>query len=191
MLKNKCLYPVVLFLVFILVFCSKPHYNKVTDCIYIENGLNMDEVNTAQNYLDCMPECIRTKFTDGGWKIIIARKIGRGRQYDVAGHTSIEDKTVYIVSGHVYDCLLHEFAHIYLDEHPYGDDFLEVFEKEAKAMVTAYFSDFDYYYTDPVEFYCTAWTVVNFRKKDYLGVAPQTFAYFTDLFNRLYGIEEA
>lgn len=194
MLKRRYLY-LACILILLLDICyikifARPYYNKVTDYIYTENGINSNEVDCAEQYLSCMPECIQTKFTDGGWKIVIVNNIGRYNQNTIAGHTSIEDKTVYIAANYLYDCLLHEFAHIYLDEHPYGDDFLEIYEKEAKAIVTAYYSNFDYYYTDPVEFYCTAWTIVNFRKEDYLGVAPETFAYFTDLFNRLYGTEQ-
>ena len=84
---------------------------------------------------------------------------------------------------------MHEFAHIYLHDHPFGDDFKEIYESEAKDMIVAYYGeDSEYDYSDITEFYCSAWNIVIWMKQDTYDAAPQTFAYFNDLFDEIYGL---
>ena len=56
-----------------------------------------------------------------------------------------------------------------------------------KDMMIAYYGDdSEYKYSDITEFYCSAANVVYWCKEDQFGVAPKTFAYFTELFEDLY-----
>lgn len=168
-------------------FLPDTSYNKVSDYIYAQDNISDNEINQVATYISYMPPVIRNKFTDGDWKVYITNDI----ESKVVGRTVIEDKIVYIKTGFVNQELLHEFFHIYLYEHPFADDFKNIYEEEAEQMMKAYYGDDSKYkYSDITEFYCSAANVVYWIKEDTSGVAPKSFAYFTDLFNKLYSEEQ-
>ena len=190
--KQKVLNSIIIFLCVVLVsfiligvLNSKKDYIKVTDHIYIEEGLNRESADTIQQYIDILPQCIKQYFIDeGDWKVCVVNSLPNM----IKGQTVIEEKCVYIVSGYEYDLLLHEFAHIYLHKNPFDGDFEEIYKQEAKAMIEAYYGmDSEYHYSNSTEFYCTAWNIVYMMQgNDQFGVAPKTFDYFSTLFNELY-----
>lgn len=186
----KVAYAIAFFFLLIGVvkhFFPDTSYNKVSDYIYAQDNISDNEINQVATYISYMPPVIRNKFTDGDWKVYITNDI----ESKVVGRTVIEDKIVYIKTGFVNQELLHEFFHIYLYEHPFVDDFKNIYEEEAEQMMKAYYGDDSKYkYSDITEFYCSAANVVYWVKEDTSGVAPKSFAYFTDLFNKLYSEEQ-
>lgn len=161
---------------------SSDKYQQVTEHVYAENNLNTDIV---QHYIDILPECLKQHFTgDGDWKVYVVSSLPD----NVKGQTVIEDKSVYIVSGYEFDLLLHEFAHVYLHENPLGSEFEKIYEEEALQMIEAYWGTAsEYHYSNSIEYYCTAWNIVfTLGGNDTMDVAPKTFSYFTELFNKLY-----
>lgn len=167
-------------------FLPDTSYSQVSDYVYAQDNISNDEINQVATYISYMPPAIRDKFTDEDWKVYITNDI----ESKVVGRTVIEDKVVYIKTGFVNQELVHEFFHIYLHEHPLADDFKDIYEEEAEKMMKAYYGDdSEYKYSDVTEFYCSAANVVYWIKEDSSGVAPKTFAYFTDLFNKLYSEE--
>lgn len=159
-------------------------YKQASDHVYIQDDIENDEVNKAETYIDNLPPVLKAKFTDDDWKVYIAKDI----KDKVVGRTVIEDKIVYIRSGFIDQELVHEFYHIYLQEHPFNKDFEELWESEGKAMMEAYFgNDSEYKYSDATEFYCSAAGVVyGMNGYDRLDAAPKTFEYFNNLFSELY-----
>lgn len=159
-------------------------YKQASDHVYTKGNIKAEDVSNVENCIDCLPPVLRTKFLEEGWNVYITNNI----EGKVVGKTVIEDKAVYIKAEYIHQELMHEFYHIYLHEHPIGDDFKELYESEAKDMMLAYFGeDSEYKYSDITEFYCSAAGVVGvLQGVDKLNVAPKTFAYFTELFNKLY-----
>lgn len=159
-------------------------YEQASDHIYTKGNIKSEDVALAENFIEILPPVIKTKFLEEGWIVCITNNI----EGKVVGRTVLEDKAVYIKAEYIHQELMHEFYHIYLHEHPVGDDFKELYESEAKDMMLAYFrEDSEYKYSDITEFYCSAAGVVYLLEGvDKLNVAPKTFAYFTELFNKLY-----
>lgn len=193
--KQRILNSIIIILCIVLVsiisigvlknISSKNDYLQVYDHIYIEEGLNKESADVIRQYIDILPQCIKQHFIgEGDWKVYVVTSLPD----KIKGQTVIEDKCIYIVSGYEFDILLHEFAHIYLHENPYSEDFVDIYNTEAKAMIEAYYgTDSEYHYSNPTEFYCSAWNIVYMMQgNDEYGVAPKTFAYFSTLFNKLY-----
>lgn len=159
-------------------------YKQASDHVYTKGNIKAEDVSKVENCIDCLPPVLKTKFLEEGWIVCITNNI----EGKVVGRTVLEDKAVYIKAEYIHEELVHEFYHIYLYEHPIGDDFKELYESEAKDMMLAYFGDdSEYKYSDVTEFYCSAAGVVGMLQGvDKLNVAPKTFAYFTELFNKLY-----
>ena len=143
-----------------------------------------ENIDLVQSYIDNLPDCIQKHFVDGGeWKVYIVNSMPNG----VKGRVVVEEKAVYIVSGYELDHLYHEFAHIYLHNNPLDDEFKAIYEEEAEQMIKAYYGDEMYSASNPTEFFCSAWNIVYTTSgHDVEGVAPKTFAYFVELFGRLY-----
>ena len=160
------------------------NYIKATDHIYYSVGVNDEEVAEVQSYIDSLPQCIQKDFVGDGRGVVY---LVDSLPDKIKGQAVAEDKAVYIVSGYERDHLYHEFAHLYLHDNPFGDDFEKIYEEEAKQMITAYFGDEEYQYSNSTEFYCTAWNIVfTLGGNDVYDVAPKTFEYFTNLFIELY-----
>ena len=177
-------------LVFSLVGCAKTTVNLQEDCkqatehIYCPENISQENIDLVQSYIDNLPDCIKKHFVDGGeWKVYIVNSMPNG----VKGRVVVEEKAVYIVSGYELDHLYHEFAHIYLHNNPLDDEFEAIYEEEAEQMIKAYYGDEMYSASNPTEFFCSAWNIVYTTSgHDVEGVAPKTFAYFVELFGRLY-----
>lgn len=193
--KQKVLNSIIIILCVVLVsiiligvfksISSKKDYIQVSDHIYIEEGLSKENADTIQQYIDILPQCLKQYFiSEGDWSVYLVTSLPD----KIKGQTIIEEKRVYIVSGYEFDCLLHEFAHIYLHENPYNEDFIDIYNAEAQVMIEAYYGmESEYHYSNPVEFYCTAWNIVYMMQgNDEFGIAPKTFDYFSSLFNEIY-----
>lgn len=182
---------IVLFL--IILYQNMPKtifYDKVSENVYVEDGVDKEGVDYIQQTIARMPDVIKEKFTDGGWNVIVKKsEIADGYEKTVIGETIKEEKTVYVLEGWEGISLIHEFGHIYLDEHPYDDKFLEIYEKEAKSLIDAYDFGESYYSSDSVEYFCEAWKLVLIHREEVKEVAPETYEYFADLFDELYGVE--
>lgn len=173
-----------------LVGCSKTTVHVKEDCvkatehIYCAESVSQEEVDLVQSYINNLPECIQKHFVDdGAWNVYIVESMPDG----VKGSVVVEENAVYIVSGYELDHLNHEFAHIYLHNHPLDDKFQAIYEEEAQQMIKAYYGDEMYSASNATEFFCSAWNIVyTMGGYDSEGVAPKTFAYFVDLFSSLY-----
>ena len=160
-------------------------YTQVTDHIYLEKGIDASEADLIQQYIDILPECIQQYFVgDGEGKVYVVSSLPS----NIKGRTYPDTKEVYIVVGYEFDCLLHEFAHIYLADNPFDSSFEDIYNEESEGLINAYWGTASqYHYSNPTEYYCTAWNIVYMMQgNDELGVAPKTFEYFTNLFNEIY-----
>lgn len=194
MSKLKLLDKIIVFLSLVLVVTigtlivkasSNREYIQITKHIYIEEGIDKNKADIVQQYIDILPECIKQYFTGNeiGKVYVVSSLDG-----DVKGHCEYDTKEIWIVADYEFDCLLHEFAHIYLHQKGVSADFVDIYNEEAKSMIEAYWgTSSEYHYSNPEEFYCTAWNIVfTMQGTDKLDVAPKTFAYFSDLFDELY-----
>jgi hypothetical protein len=162
--------------------------SQVNDYIYTQGKVDSDTISQVEQYISVQPEVIKNKFLDDGWKVVILDKNYEG---NIAGHTDVTTKTVYINGVYINPEFLHELAHIYLDEYGMDDDFQAIYDSEAEKAMNAYFTgDAEYKYSNITEYYCSAWSMVmTLNGEDKLNAAPETFRYFTNLFNSLYNID--
>lgn len=165
-------------------FMPGKEYRQASDHIWLETGVPEGEAEVVSGYIEELPPVLKSLFMgDGDWKVAVVKEIDEG----VGGRTIMEEKTVYIKEGLELEALHHEFAHIYLDWNPVGEEFGEIFREEAKSLTDAYYGGWSYCSEDATEYYCTAWqTVLKMNGHDTLHAAPKTFAYFTELFGSLF-----
>lgn len=179
-----------LILIGIVKFLIPKSYDceQVDKYIYAQGDISDKEIARAENYVEALPNELLSYFADKGWKVIITDDIDGA----VIGRTIPSDKVVLIKQGYVLQALWHEFGHMYLMNHPYGNDFDDLYKEEGKALITAFYGEDDVKYCleDETEYFCQAFQTVRFVNEQVTSVAPKTYAYFADIFNKLYNQEE-
>lgn len=187
--RLKVLFLVALLLIIsytALSFFKLNRYKQVSSDICIQGNIDNKDIELVKNYINVLPPILKTKFKKEGWKVCITDNLKK----TIVGRTVIEDKIVYIKSGYIAQELMHEFAHIYLHEHPINDDFNEIYKLEGKKLISSYFGtgdDVKYKYSNVTEYYCSAWGVVYLMGgDDKQKTGNRTFTYFSNLFNKLY-----
>ena len=156
---------------------------QINEYLYMEQGCFDSEVEKVQTLLGYLPQSLFEDFRNENGKVILVSDL----EDNCIGSTEISDEgiTIYIKNEYVFDALIHEFGHVYLQFYPMEDEFKKIYETEAKSLVNAYYGDSPYYYSNEVEYFAQAFqTVVCMRGYDTQDAAPQTFSYMNDLIKK-------
>lgn len=166
---------------------------QISDCIYSEVEVSEEELAVTEDLMSRLPQSLMNEFLEHNGKVIIVDDLDG----DIVGKTLVSmkgDMTIYIESGFEFDALLHEFGHVYLHLYPkaMNQRFRNIYEQEAKSLVTAYYGDAPYYYKDKTEYFAQAFqTVLYLGGNDIQEAAPATFNFMSALINDMFNEKEA
>lgn len=181
-----CIIGVLLSFILVIIIFDQNYMVRATENVFKRGDVDDTEVQLAQKLLDIAPSYFQEKFSDDGWRLCVTDNIDN--ENNIIGKTFVNTKRVYVKSGAVLLATFHELGHMYLDEHPYDkdDEFIDIYNREGKALSDAYFGESEVYnYSNPTEYFCSAFDVVYLMGEDELGVAPDTFRYMKKVINSL------